>query len=108
MRTKLETNGRAASKGTLTRLQRGHVVKLDGGAEHLIIYVNDCRAVAVPRSAKVVTVKLTRPNGEAVAFEARPKSGLNISPNSECEIVGYDYDWLAEQNTKAEAKKKAS
>lgn len=85
---------------TLTRLQRGHVIRLDGGAEHLVIYVNDCRAVAVPRSTKVVTVKFKPLVGEAVAFEARPRSGLNISPNSECEIVGYDHEWLAEQDAR--------
>ena len=83
---------------TLTRLQPGHVVRgICGPDEHLIIFVNECRAVAVPRAAKVVTVKLTRPNGEAVEFERRAKTGLNISPNSECEIVGVDHEWLQEQ-----------
>jgi hypothetical protein len=78
---------------TLTRLQRGHVVRFSDG-EHLITYVNDCRAVAVPRAKRGVTI--TPLFGEAVTFQ-RHASAQNISPNSECEIVGYDQEWLAEQ-----------
>lgn len=81
------------ASNTLTRLQRGHVVRFSDG-EHLITYVNDCRAVAVPRVKRAVTIKPLV--GKAVTFE-RHANAQNISPNSECEIVGYDHEWLAEQ-----------
>ena len=84
------------ASNTLTRLQRGHVVRFSDG-EHLITYVNDCRAVAVLRAKRAVTIKPLV--GEAVTFE-RHASAHNISPNSECEIVGYDHEWLAEQAAK--------
>ncbi len=83
---------------TITRLQRGHVVQfLDG--EYLITYVNDCRAVAIPRARR--TVKIRALGGRQVTFSA-PGVSLNISPNSECEIVGVDHDWLRKQASLAE------
>src|SRR5436190_17903981 len=77
---------------TLTHLQRGHIVRFPDG-EHLITYVNDCRAVAVPRAKRAVTIKPLA--GNTVTFQ-RHASAQNISPNSECEIVGYDHKWLVE------------
>lgn len=89
---------------TLTRLQPGHIVALEGGVEHVIVFVNDCRAVAVPRSAKTVVVRIKPLVGEEKTFSRTVRTGLNISPNSECQIIGLDHEWLAEQKAKAEKK----
>ena len=82
----------------MTRLQPGFVVRgLQGAEEWLVTYVNDSRASVVPRQRKMVTVKLTDKWGNKREFQARPVHGLDISPNSELEIVGVDQEWLKEQ-----------
>jgi len=93
---------------TLTRLQPGFIVRgLAGADEWLVIYVNDSRASVVPRAKKSVTVKLTDKWGNEREFQARPTHGLDISPNSELEIVGVDQEWLKVQAALAALKKGA-
>lgn len=70
---------------TLTRLQPGHLIEVSGDTYH-VVFVNDCRARCVPmkKQERVITPKF----GEAVTIQSSG-SALNISPNSDCPIVGF-------------------
>lgn len=72
------------SAGTLTYLQAGMIIKL-GGVEYRVEMVNDCRARCVPLQKIKVTVK-DKLRDKEVTFE-RSAGPVNISPNSECQIL---------------------
>jgi hypothetical protein len=75
---------------TLTKLQPGHIVMLDG-CRHRIVMVNDCRARAVPCDKVQSTIEQIV-DGKKVVVASFSKYGVgqNISPNSEIPIVGYE------------------
>jgi len=78
------------SEGTLTRLQPGHLVKF-AGEKWKVTSVNDCRAVITPVEKRKTEVKQIIDGKEVVvASFSKYGSSVNISPNSELEIVGYD------------------
>lgn len=81
-----------------TRLRVGDVVELNG-LEHVIDYLNECRARAIPLSRK--QVKYETVAGKKVEFET-DHSGLNISPNSTIPILrrlGPNWREKLKQNT---------
>lgn len=69
---------------TLTRLQPGQVIEISGSEYHVVM-VNDCRARCLPLAKQERTI--TPKFGEPVTIQSSG-SALNISPNSECRIVG--------------------
>jgi hypothetical protein len=71
----------------LTFLQEGMIIKLSG-VEYRVEMVNDCRARCVPLHKVKVTVK-DKLKDKEVTFE-RSAGPINISPNSECEILRRD------------------
>lgn len=66
-----------------TRLRLGDVVMLNG-REHVIDYLNSCRARAVPLAKKHVSY--TTVAGKKVEFETTFDT-INISPNSDIPIL---------------------
>lgn len=70
---------------TLTRLQPGHLIEVSGEEYHVVM-VNDCRARCVPLAKRERTI--TPKFGDAVTIQSTGNA-LNISPNSECRILGY-------------------
>lgn len=68
---------------TLTRLQPGMIVRWNG-AEHRVAFVNDCRAHIIPLAK--VTVQIKPRFGPPCTFQ-RTQPGMDISPNSEIEIL---------------------
>lgn len=70
-----------------TRLEVGMVIRY-GGDLYRVVLVNECRARCEPIDKKRQVEISTRfgADGKPVKFEASSVS-INISPNSECEIV---------------------
>lgn len=78
------------SEGTLTRLQPGHIIMFSG-ERHRVTMVNDCRAVIVPMEKRKTEIQQTIDGKQVVVARfSKYGSSVNISPNSEVEIVGYD------------------
>lgn len=74
----------------MTRLQPNMIIELQG-VKYRVDMVNDCRARCVPMDKIVVkSTMFDKRKGEnkEVVF-TRTGSSINISPNSECEILGY-------------------
>lgn len=87
---------------TLSRLQPGFVIKLDGRT-CIVTMVNDSRAKAVPMTRKVKSfVPQTGDEatvGKPVTITVR-EEGYNISPNSECVILQAGTDMECDQRVK--------
>ena len=74
----------------LTRLQPGHIV-IFSKERWRVDSVNDCRAVIIPLEKRKTEVKQIIDGKETVvASFSRCGASVNISPNSELEIVGYE------------------
>lgn len=74
----------------LTRLQPNMIIRLNDG-EYLVEMVNDCRARCSPlQKVKVQRTMFDKRSGanKEVEFE-RTGTSINISPNSECDIIRY-------------------
>lgn len=74
----------------LSRLQPGHII-IHEGRKHRVVMVNESRARIVPLE-KVNTVVEQIIDGKKTVVASFSKLGAaqNISPNSLCEIVGFD------------------
>lgn len=68
---------------TLSRLQPGMLVEFSG-EPHTVAMVNHSRARIVPVARQVVTI--TTLHGKTKTF-TRPRTGYDISPNSEIPIL---------------------
>lgn len=75
---------KATTHGGLTRLQLGMVIEMSG-VRYRVDMVNDCRARCVPLDKVKVQVE-DKLKGVTKEFE-RFGSSINISPNSECDII---------------------
>lgn len=86
----MRTTGFIKAEGSLTRLQPGHIIVFSG-ERWRVTSVNDCRAVITPMEKRKTEVKQII-DGKEVVVASFNKYGasVNISPNSEVEIVGYD------------------
>lgn len=75
---------------TVTYLQEGMLIKI-GGIVYEVDMVNDCRARCIPtEKVKVKHVMTDKKTGDPKEVEfSRSGTAINISPNSECEIIGY-------------------
>ncbi|QDP54843.1 MAG: hypothetical protein Unbinned3891contig1000_41 [Prokaryotic dsDNA virus sp.] len=71
-------------KRTLTRLQPGDVIEHDG-TEHLVWFVNNSRASAIPFTCNAVQFRSR--SGQVVKLTASSGNSINISPNSEVPIL---------------------
>jgi hypothetical protein len=73
-----------------TRLRKGDLIQM-GGAVYHVQMVNECRARAVPtEKVKVERTMFDKRTGEEKTVEfSCSGNGVNISPNSECQIVGH-------------------
>jgi len=76
--------------GTLSRLQPGHIVLFEG-RKHRVIMVNDSRARILPLEKVQKTIEqIIDGKKVTVASFSGPGVAVNISPNSLCEIVGFE------------------
>lgn len=75
---------------TLTYLQEGMLIKL-GGVTYEVDMVNDCRARCRPTEKVTVKRKMfDKRSGQEKEIEfSHTAAVINISPNSECEILGH-------------------
>lgn len=69
-----------------SRLRQGMIIQLRG-IKYVVDMVNACRAHCVPME-KVKVVMRDKLKDKEVTFE-RTASSIDISPNSECPILGY-------------------
>lgn len=79
---------RVTEHGSLSRLQVGMVVRLNG-EEHVVEMVNDCRARCLPLNKRKMKVRIEdKLTGQVREFEPETTGGAaNVSPNSDCEIL---------------------
>lgn len=75
---------------TLSRLQPGMII-IHEGRRHRVVMVNDCRARVIPleRVQREVEQIIDGKKVVVASFSA-PGAAQNISPNSTCEIVGFE------------------
>src|SRR5688572_1135991 len=75
---------------TLSRLQPGMII-LHEGRKHRVVMVNDCRARILPIEKIQKTVEqIIDGKKTVVASFSSFGAALNISPNSTCEIIGFE------------------
>jgi hypothetical protein len=73
--------------GTTSRLQEGMII-FYGGSEYVVEMVNECRARCRPLNTHKKQVSFTNAKGKTFTFQPELVGAtINISPNSECEIV---------------------
>lgn len=73
--------------GSTSRLQEGMII-FHGGSEYVVEMVNECRARCRPLNTHKKQVSFTNAKGKTFNFQPEMVGAtINISPNSECEIV---------------------
>jgi hypothetical protein len=73
--------------GSTSRLQEGMVI-FHGGAEYVVEMVNECRARCRPLNTQKKEITFTNAKGKTFSFKPELVGAtINISPNSECEIL---------------------
>jgi len=81
------TDSQILTEHVHSRLRAGDVV-LQGGRRHMVVRVNDCRAILLPieKTCKERTIKTGLHAGESIAMSFYGRE-VGISPNAEVEIL---------------------